>query len=127
MGLDMYAYKVAKDAVKEENSWGDMEYPSEELAYWRKHNALHGWMENLYREEGGDADMFNGIELELNESDILELKKVVEGNVLPETKGFFFGQDSRFDDHYKEKDLMFIKDALDAIKDGYKVYYNSSW
>ena len=37
MGLDQFAY-TTKGKEKEE------------IAYWRKHNALHGWMENLWEE-----------------------------------------------------------------------------
>ena len=127
MGLDMYAYKVAKDAVITENEYGEEAYPATHLANWRKHNSIHGWMENLYHEKGGGEKVFNGIELELTESDIKNLKKAVKDNKLPETRGFFFGEDSRFDKYNKKQDLKFIKDALDAIKNEYKVYYNSSW
>jgi len=30
-----------------------------ELAYWRKHPNLHGYMHNLYKELGGTASQFN--------------------------------------------------------------------
>ena len=40
MGLDMYAY--AKNSNGEEES----------LADWRKHNRLHGWMEDLWEDKG---------------------------------------------------------------------------
>jgi hypothetical protein len=29
---------------------------SRELAYWRKHPSLHGWMEHLFRAKGGTAE-----------------------------------------------------------------------
>jgi hypothetical protein len=32
---------------------------SQELAYWRKHPNLHGWMEQLYRAKGGTAEDFS--------------------------------------------------------------------
>ena len=40
MGLDMYAY------AKDENG------EDEHLADWRKHNRLHGWMEELWEDDG---------------------------------------------------------------------------
>ena len=40
MGLDQYAYKVV--AHDEDNR--------DEIAYWRKHPNLQGWMEQLWRE-----------------------------------------------------------------------------
>ena len=39
MGLDQYAYRI-----KEGQGF--------EIAYWRKHNRLQGWMENLWVEKG---------------------------------------------------------------------------
>jgi hypothetical protein len=45
--------------------------------------------------------------------------------MLPETKGFFFGEDS--DEHYLKQDLEFIKQARAELFCGFKVFYNSSW
>jgi hypothetical protein len=39
MGLDMYAYAATK-------SNADYETGQHEIAYWRKHPNLHGWMKN---------------------------------------------------------------------------------
>ena len=38
MGLDQYGYAVPKEESEARN----------ELAYWRKHNRLQGWMEHLW-------------------------------------------------------------------------------
>ena len=40
MGLDMYAY-IARKKSEDFNS-------AREIAYWRKHPNLQGWMENLW-------------------------------------------------------------------------------
>jgi hypothetical protein len=50
-----------------------------ELAYWRKHPNLHGWMERLWEEQGrpgaeSPTEMFNGIEVELTWTDIENLE-----------------------------------------------------
>ena len=51
MGLDQYAY--ARQAGVERGEDGEN---NEELAYWRKHNRLHGWMEDLYRDRGNPVE-----------------------------------------------------------------------
>ena len=111
MGLDMYAYVATKPGAQEEyyeevNANRTTTQPRE-LAYWRKHPNLHGWMEELYYAKGGDVDTFNGVEVELTWEDLDELEKAILNDELPDTKGFFFGDPS--DDYYKQKDLTFIK------------------
>ena len=49
MGLDMYAYKTSKVVEDKKEITDDNR---EELAYWRKHNRLHGWMEELWEDKG---------------------------------------------------------------------------
>jgi hypothetical protein len=119
MGLDMYAYVANKEQDH------DTESSSRELAYWRKHPNLHGWMEELYRAKGGDAEIFNGVEVELNYDDILQLEEDVKNGRLPSTSGFFFGTPS--DDYYLTTDLEFIKQAKAELFVGLRVFYNSSW
>ena len=76
MGLDMYAY-VANRVGHQKEFYETAEWDSaeqefvnnkvskpQELAYWRKHPNLHGWMEMLWEQKGG-VGTFNGIELEL--------------------------------------------------------------
>ncbi len=120
MGLDMYAYAAAK-ANQDYNE-------TTEIAYWRKHPNLHGWMEQLWRSKNTDPStdpMFNGIELELTWEDLDVLEKDVKLDLLPSTTGFFFGNPS--DDYYKQQDLEFIRRARAEIFTGLKVFYNSSW
>ena len=117
MGLDQFAY-----TTKGKNK--------EEIAYWRKHNALHGWMENLWEKQGcpkkHDEDgSFNCIPLELNMENLDKLEQDILGSSLPETQGFFFGDGS--DKHYQAQDLKFIQDARTELFMGLKVFYNSSW
>ena len=122
MGLDQYAKARKGEPVEKD---GALEYPEQrELAYWRKHPNLEGWMSNLYSEKSG-TDEFNCQEVELTLEDLDELEKAINSKELPETGGFFFGDDS--DEYYKENDLEFIRDARNAIKDGYTVIYTSWW
>jgi hypothetical protein len=141
MGLDQYAYVAAKAGAYSEY-WEGAEYDKEtqdfknsnapkprEIQYWRKHPNLHGWMEALWEEKGRpnseDGASFNGIELELTWEDLERLKHDVENCFLPETQGFFFGSNS--DEHYREEDLAFIRNAKADLIMGAKVFYNSSW
>jgi|TARA_R110000824_G_scaffold669_11_gene4227 hypothetical protein len=135
MGLDQYAYAVVGDE-------------KEELTTWRKHNRLHGWMEQLWEDKGrpsfksSDAQSmgdFNCQPVELTESDIEQLEAHVENKALPETGGFFFGDDSfdwesddgkpfkEGDYYYKEDDVEFISLARKALQEGKKVFYDSWW
>lgn len=134
MGLDQYAY--ATDSNDEQ----------EEIAYWRKHNRLQGWMEQLWEDKGSpnskDSDSqamgdFNCVPLEITQDDLDALEADVCSKALPETGGFFFGDDSfgwttedgeqykGKDYHYKPDDLEFIEKARQAIAEDKKVYYNS--
>ena len=131
MGLDMYAYVARKkDEMKEYYESYDYETDSgpvvkpREIAYWRKHPNLHGWMHKLWNERGHSGD-FNGDELELTFEDLDRLEYVVKHKELPGTTGFFFGNDS--DDHYRADDLEFIKQARSELTQGMRVFYNSSW
>jgi hypothetical protein len=146
MGLDMYAYVANKAGQQSEfyegsqidTATGNYVNPlvaqPREIAYWRKHPNLHGWMEQLwvakgrpgFDESSADRDpMFNGIELELTAEDLDDLERAVTHGQLPGTTGFFFGNDA--DDFYRESDLQFIKNARAEIFFGLKVFYNSSW
>jgi len=139
MGLDMYAYSANKAGAQteywENSNIIDGEVVStctkpKELMYWRKHPNLHGWMERLWEEKGrpdaeSNAEMFNGVELELTWTDIENLEADILEDNLPGTSGFFFGDDS--DDYYKQQDLEFVKQAKADLFLGLKVYYNSSW
>ena len=125
MGLDMYAFAVSKrDAIGEFEMARDCE--REELHYWRKHHDLHGWMENLYRGKGGDAESFNCIPVELTLDDLDDLQQALLDDNLPRTQGFFFG-DNPPDLETMREDLMFIQKCHIAIKEGKVVYYDSWW
>jgi hypothetical protein len=139
MGLDMYAYAgregqrtefYEQDGLEYNSKTGEWEVPAGgiskpvELAYWRKHPSLHGWMKNLWESKGNIGD-FNGDELELSWQDIDDLEQAVRHGQLPFTEGFFFGKPS--DNVYYEQDLKFCVDAKAEIFLGFKVFYNSSW
>jgi hypothetical protein len=123
MGLDQYAHAIDNNGEREE------------LAYWRKHPNLQGFMEDLWRKKGcpgkpeepnslGMSD-FNCVPVELDHEDLDNLEKAILSKSLPETGGFFFGSDS--DEYYKENDLEFIRKAREALDAGLHVQYDSWW
>tara|TARA_B100000900_G_scaffold29747_1_gene22643 strand:+ start:739 stop:1131 length:393 start_codon:yes stop_codon:yes gene_type:complete len=130
MGLDQYAYKVKRKYAPTTKT---STVRTTEFFYWRKHNALHGWMENLYNgkklEDGIniDSDDFNGVAVKLEEKDLDKLEQDVMTFNLPQTAGFFFGRDSVGDEYQKEQTLEFLKKARKALAEGYEVEYNSWW
>ena len=136
MGLDMYAYAAVR-AGQNTEYWESYNFETElssvakprEIAYWRKHPNLHGWMEQLWRDKKDqhniDAPMFNGIELELTWEDLDQLEEDIQNDRLPSTSGFFFGDNS--DNYYREQDLEFVRKAKAELFTGLKVFYNSSW
>ena len=136
MGLDMYAYVAARAGAQADYNegahWdkekGAMVNPNvtepREIAYWRKHPNLHGWMHRLWESRGNSGD-FNGDELELTWDDLEQLEQDIRNKNLPGTTGFFFGNER--DDEYREQDLKFVRDAKAEAFLGSKVFYNSSW
>jgi hypothetical protein len=126
MGLDQFAYIAANS-----NSSRVDDSSIQDLAYWRKHPNLHGWMERLWESKGCPGDnsenMFNGVELELTWEDVDRLEKDIKSNAVEKlnTIGFFFGDSS--DEYYKNYDLEFCLDAKTELFLGRRVFYNSSW
>ena len=123
MGLDQYATARRGEAKTDDEGYTYYE-DSKELAYWRKHPNLQGWMQDLYHEKGGEED-FNCVDLELTLEDLDALEESLDEEALPETVGFFFGGNA--DDHYAEADREFIVAARAAIKQGYTIVYTSWW
>ena len=142
MGLDMYAYVVDENEVK-----NDFEFKGEptRLHYWRKHHDLHGWMTRLWMRKATEfvatftglfappisadsisPDNFNCVPVRLTLEDLEDLRVAVVEGKLPETQGFFFGNNEP-DEESKAEDLAFIDSAIGAIKDGKAVYYDSWW
>jgi len=119
MGLDQFAYAVDKDNNKTE------------LAYWRKHPNLQGWMENLWECQGrpnaheNNPNEFNCIPIELNNEDLDRLEEAITNRELPDTAGFFFGSNS--DIEYGQQDLEFVQKARKALDSGLSVVYDSWW
>lgn len=139
MGLDQYAFARKGEPIEttEDFTYQDLDgnthteqqtsvsYEQEiEISYWRKHPNLQGWMENLWRSNGGEGE-FNCVDVELTLEDLEELEVAIERGDLPATGGFFFGENS--DDFYAEQDREFIREARERLANGYKIIYTSWW
>jgi hypothetical protein len=124
MGLDMYAFTVdAKDVgdAVTDVALGDN---AVELFYWRKFNALHGWMEQLYRSKKGLRVDFNCTTVRLTSEDLDRLER--EANNLQPVAGFFFGEQEIYPEQL-ESIADFIAKAREALDYGKAVYYDSWW
>ena len=119
MGLDMYLSRKITD----------------EVAYWRKANAIHGWfIRNLANGED------NCRTIHVNMSDLYALRDDVqkvldEGTeeavmeLLPPTPGFFFGG-TEVDEYYWEclkYTLDKLNDIIDNSTEDQEFEYHASW
>jgi len=160
MGLDMYLYKktyvqnwehnppeqhhqieIKRGGVlREDIKPNRICYITEQVAYWRKFNALHGWFINNC---GGGVDECQDISVDEEKlKELLETLKEVSSNftkadeLLPPTQGFFFGSDE-VDEYYKEEVNSTIKIIEDLLEENeqskeYGLYsgefeYRASW
>ena len=132
MGLDMYCFKVAKVAADdagdtpESSALAREDIVDNDFAYWRKFNALHGWMHDLYKTKGGTGG-FNCQPVRLEMEDIDELEADAKAKALYPVEGFFFGPQDPFSDEDRDEVLAFCTKAREALNDGFALYYDSWW
>lgn len=157
MGLDMYLYKKTYvqnwehqtpeqrhtisvklgDNEREDIKPERIAYIVEQIGYWRKFNALHGWfVENCAQ---GD-DECQEIEVRAHDLKVLletlkEVSKAIKENdhktiamLFPPVAGFFFGS-TEIDQYYKEQVNETIAIIEEAINEGEheEFYYQASW
>lgn len=104
---------------------------SEDVAYWRKFNALHIWfVENVQGGEDNCAEYY--VERARLEELVDVLKKI--GNdeqkaqqLLPTQSGFFFG-DTSYDEYYFSEVQRTLETLEELLKEEEgDFYYQSSW
>ena len=118
MGLDMYLY----------------EKQVHEVAYWRKANAIHGWIIN-------HADVVDDCTpISLTKQDLYDLREVclkvldahteeVALDLLPPAEGFFFGSnyiDEWYWDNVQDT-VTKLNEALEQSVDDAMFEYQASW
>ena len=126
MGLDMYALSTTAETVGDQliditpvNGEGVVT----RIAYWRKFNALHGWMEGLYFKRGGKEE-FNCVKIRLLPEDIDRLES--ELGILQPKNGFFFGSQEIYPEDIEDT-KKFIEKAREEFAEGRVVMYDSWW
>lgn len=137
MGLDMFAYRIKAGVLSPEDQVdfgsklskdGERLPEVTELAYWSKFNALHGWMERLYRSKVASSEYFNCDTVRLEKQDLEVLESLALAKALVPVGGFFFGDSTTpFSDEDRDDVLTFVKDAKQALADGDAVAYDSWW
>ena len=134
----MYAFKHKGEQFKPNENREDRRTEIVDIANWRKHNRLQGFMQELWEAKTSEEDklhnigwnMFNCVPLYLSKEDLDMLEEQVRTRTLPETGGFFFGEDSYTcgeQEDLKAYDLKFCKEAKEAISQGWKVFYECWW
>ena len=126
MGLDMYAFTVDATTVGDATVDVALGDDAMQISYWRKFNALHGWMEDLYRQKRGLRHDFNCTTVRLDANDLDRLEMDTGNNKLIPVNGFFFGAQEIFPEDL-ESVSDFVKVAREAIADGKAVFYDSWW
>ena len=133
MGLDMYAYTMRAEFVGEQQTDVKIESDADskaaqvrDIAYWRKFNHLHGWMEKLYEEKGGKGNPFNCANVRLNADDLDRLEQALDEGTLEYTPGFFFGGDEIPPDYVADTRIFIVK-ARAALAGGQAVFYDCWW
>ena len=125
MGLDMYAFVIPAKQAQKVVDQGLGKKPRQ-IAYWRKFNALHRWMRDLYLSKGGKDETFNCNTVKVTGEDLARLEQALnDGALLPMT-GFFFGAPDIYPEHIEDT-RKFIADAREEIKNHNAVYYDSWW
>jgi len=127
MGLDMYAFTVNAESVGDATVDVALDPDTAmQISYWRKFNALHGWMEDLYRQKRGLRHDFNCTTVRLTANDLDRLEMDTGNNKLVPVNGFFFGA-QEIDSEDLESVADFVKVARQALADGKAVFYDSWW
>lgn len=124
MGLDMYIF--GEEPEQPRGTFGSYSekrghFMAKELAYWRKHPNLHGYIVQT---------LANGVDecqhIDLDAVSIREAIGAIQRREMPETEGFFFGKSDSSQDEPSIEALRRVLTWLEA-KPGRRVYYQASW
>lgn len=142
MGLDMYVYKK-RDFYSDDNVKKVSEIVGEEIesfsikkqvAYWRKANMIHKWIENNVVER----EISNCEEILLGKQDFQKLMmdcntvlndKSLASELIPTQDDFFFGS-TKYDDEYFydiKRTAELCKEIIDNWDDSAYYEYHAWW
>lgn len=123
----MSFYKLG--GVKSISPIGEIEtsdkFAMEEIKYYRKFNALHGLLDDLYLSRGG-SDM-NCVLVNVNLEDVNLIKEHCLNKTLEPREGFFWGsQDPVTDEEYEELyNLTILMEEM--LSEGWIIGYCGYW
>ena len=129
MGLDMYLEKHRRAGGKPADSF------IEDVGYWRKANAIHGWFVEHVQDGKDDCNYHRPVTQE-DLRNLLDLCKRVMADhrkaskLLPATRGFFFGgydYDECYFHQITETAALCQRLLSDFDFENYALYYLSSW
>jgi hypothetical protein len=105
-----------------------------EVAYWRKFNALHAWFVKNCQDGIDNCEPSRILTAEDFENLIYIMKAIKQAPLtsrvlLPTSDGFFFGS-TEYDAYFMqdvESAIPKLEELLEEVKDGAKLTYLSSW
>lgn len=131
MGLDMCLYKAKKTIDKTCNDFEDLE-DLEEVAYWRKFNALHNWFVTNVQIGIDDCNMHEVTKYHVEDLlyTLMNTKQDQDPSHFEPVEGFFFGS-TEIDEYYWEQ----VENTLDKMRgllndfdwENERLFYCSSW
>ena len=118
MGLDMMLVRRTDDETYEE------------VGYWRKANAIHGWFVRNVQNNVDDCGDYTVTKDQLRNllmaCELVLHDPVMSSTYLPTTSGFFFGN-VEYDQWYLNSLESTIEIIKPLIDDQDEYYYSSSW
>jgi beta-xylosidase len=135
MGLDMYLYgeksSMAIGANAPTEDGFRLASKTLEIAYWRKHPNLHGYIVETFADGVDECQPIN-----LHKEEINKIIEAIKNDELPFTEGFFFGRSpQKGEPEYEENkqhDIEVFEKALKWLgeqteEDWRYIKYEASW
>ena len=123
----MSFYKLG--GVKSISKNGEIEtedkFAMEEIKYYRKFNALHGLLNDLYSSRGGSY--MNGVLVNVNLEDVNLIREHCLNKTLKPQEGFFWGSQAPVtDEEYEELYNLTIL-MEERLSEGWTIGYCGDW
>lgn len=124
MGLDMWFEAFPANVTEEVLNSEEKPCEGQEVAYFRKHSDLHGWLTEKWLERHPEETDFNTSYMEITPELLSQMADYANQSEHEHHQGFFWGQSYDSDWERTKEVCEQIKDILD---EGRKVFYYSWW